>query len=90
LQNTEGEVRGKKLVTLFVVQVDNFSNFDEIILIPICHPFTEFFNRNYHLDNGLVCEELASETGSSNIKPVGWLDRTWLVVFENVMQKNRL
>jgi phosphatidylinositol glycan class N len=89
LRNTEGEARGKKLVTLFVLQVDNFSDFDETNLIPICHPFTELFNSNYHLDNGLVCEEFASETGSSNIKPVGWLDRTWLVVFENVMQKNR-
>lgn len=58
-----------------------------MILIPIYHPFTEFFNRTYNLDNGLVCEEFTSETGASNIKPMGWLDRTWLVVFENVSQK---
>ena len=59
-------------------------------LIPTWHPFIELFNRTYNSDNGLVCEEFTSETGASNNKPMGWLDRTWLVVFGNVLQKNCL
>ena len=59
-------------------------------LIPTWHPFIELFNRTYNSDNGLVCEEFTSETGASNSKPMGWLDRTWLVVFGNVLQKKLL
>jgi len=59
-------------------------------LITICRPFTEFFNCNYNLDNSLICEEFTSETGASNIKPMGGLVRTWFVVVENVSRQKSL
>ena len=37
-----------------------------------------------------MCEEFTSGTEVSNIKPMGWLDHTWLVVFENVTQNKTL
>jgi len=90
LRNAEGEVCGKNLATLFVVQVGNFSIFNARNLITICHPVTEFFYCSYNLDNSFICEEFTSETGASNIKPMGWLVRTWFVVVENISQQKSL